>query len=367
MTPDPTHPDAQQRKFLSELLRTRAAELSRLAAAELVRSAPTTPALNDRACVLASEGWAEHYHGRLLELAAAIASGRPCLFANQVAWTAVAFASRGVSVDNLRQSLRALSSVLKGEVPPEDAALVESFLNEARSQLDSNPPSPPAQLSAATLHGRLGASYLLAVLEGDRRRAASVVVDAVRQGMRVRDAYTEVLIPVQRELGRMWHANELSIAEEHFATATTQCVMAQLMSMIEPPQPTGRTVVTAAVAGNSHDLGVRVIADFFEMAGWRSVCLGADVPGEELVHACRDFRADALALSATLPVHLRQVEHAVALVRGSLDPSPKIIVGGLAFAAAAELWRDLGADGCAQTADEAVALANTLVLPIPNA
>ena len=38
----------------------------------------------------------------------------------------------------------------------------------------------------------------------------------------------------------------------------------------------------AAVAGNQHDIGLHAVADFFEMAGWRSILLGADVPAADL-------------------------------------------------------------------------------------
>jgi len=350
-----------QHKFLSELLLSRAVELAAAASEALLRA---DPRLAQRYHPVALAKWAEHYHARIVDLSASISAGRPSLFANQVIWAKAAFAARAVPIEDLRISLTTLGAVLRFEVIPEDATVITFFIGEAIAHLDSHLVEPPSRLSTASLHGRTGANYLLAILEGDRRRAAQVVLDAVRDGVRVRDAYTEILMPVQQEIGRMWHADELNIAEEHFATTTTQSVMSRLLGMIEPEPPTGRTVVSAAVAGNTHEIGVRVVADFFEMAGWRSVYLGADVPGEDLVHACRDFNADVLALSATLPAHLRQVEHTLALLRSSLEPSPKVIVGGPAFGGCAGLWHELGADGCAASADEAVALGNLLAPPI---
>ena len=68
--------------------------------------------------------------------------------------------------------------------------------------------------------------------------------------------------------------------------------------------PLGKTVLTAAVAGNRHDLGTQAVADFFEMDGWRIVHLGADVPADALVEVLESVDVDLLALSAALAVQL---------------------------------------------------------------
>ncbi len=52
-------------------------------------------------------------------------------------------------------------------------------------------------------------------------------------GRSVGELYLNVLLPAQAELGRMWLAGEINVAEEHFASQATRMVMAQLTR----PQP----------------------------------------------------------------------------------------------------------------------------------
>src|SRR5262249_31800717 len=159
---------------------------------------------------------------------------------------------------------------------------VNLYFDAASERVDSNccgcGQSGSAPLSADTPEGRLGASYLLALLEGDRLHASRLITDAAKAGMPVSHNYLCVLWPLLKELGRMWELAEIDVAEEHFATATTGMVMAQLYPYLERKKSNGRTVVAATVEGNQHELGVRMVADFFEMAGWRAVYLGSGVP-----------------------------------------------------------------------------------------
>jgi len=84
------------------------------------------------------------------------------------------------------------------------------------------------------------------------------------------------------------------------------------------------------------------------------VYLGQNVPSEDLVIAVRDFRADVLALSATLNSQLQTLGDAISLVKRE-RPSPSVIVGGMALDLA-RVWQHLGADGYAPTPETALAL-----------
>jgi methanogenic corrinoid protein MtbC1 len=125
-------------------------------------------------------------------------------------------------------------------------------------------------------------------------------LDPLDQSESVRELCLNVLLPAQEEIGRMWLTGEISVAEGHFASHTTKMVISQLLShaMFQPAN--GKMVLAAAVAGNRHDIGLYVVASFFEMAGWRTIQLGADVPVSDLVQAVDCFDVDLLALSVSL-------------------------------------------------------------------
>lgn len=352
-----------EHQFVGQFVAFSAGDLATQASRELLR---LHPELGRRYRPLAETKWTETFASRLAELAAALNAGAPEIFANQLAWARAAFVARKVPLDDLRVSTQVLWQVVHDATPPEDRDTVRTYFEGALAALNAAPDRVPTTLSTKTPHGRLAAAYLLAILEGDRLSASRLVVDAVKAGtLSAHDAYIGVFVPVQHELGRMWHMNEVSIAEEHFATATTQMVMAQVMEYTPRMPRDGRVMLAASVQGNSHDLGVRFIADFFELAGWRAVYLGPNVPIEDLLLAVSDFGTHLVALSVCLPTQLRAAEDQIAAIRqADLPARPKVIVGGRAFEGLPNLWKQFGADGYASDAGHALRIADELV-PLP--
>ena len=213
-----------------------------------------------------------------------------------------------------------------------------------------------------TPHALLARRYLAALLAADRRQASLMILGAVKDGLSVRDAYIDVLQPVQWELGRLWYLETISTAQEHLATATTQLVMSQLYPSIFNAERAGRTLVATCVEGELHELGVRMVSDFFEMAGWDAFYLGASTPMTDVVATVAERCADLVAISVTLSWH---VPVAAALVRAlrtdARTSSVPILVGGRPFMEAPDLWRAMGADASVAQADQAVAVGERLL------
>jgi methanogenic corrinoid protein MtbC1 len=230
----------------------------------------------------------------------------------------------------------------------------------ATAALESPAATPPTQVSADTPEGRLAAGFLAAILEGDRRAACALVLSAVRQGtLTAPDAYTHVLSPALREMGRMWHLGEVNVAEEHFATATALTLMSQVLTLWDHAPANGRTVVSASVEGNTHEIGARMVADFFEAAGWRAITLGASVPAADLACAAADYRADIVALSVMLSSQLPAFRETCRLVRRDA-PRARILAGGAGLHDIPGLALENGAHAFARSPAEAVDIAATL-------
>jgi MerR family transcriptional regulator, light-induced transcriptional regulator len=188
-----------------------------------------------------------------------------------------------------------------------------------------------------------------------------MILEAVDAGVSVKDVYLRVFQPSQREIGRLWQVNKITVAQEHYCTAATQLVMSLLYPRVFAREGNGRRLVATCVAGDLHEIGLRMVADFFEMEGWDTYFLGANVPIASVVAALVDQRADVLAVSATITSHVRDVAALVAAVRANPETANvKVIVGGYPFNLGTNLWRQVGADGSATDAEEAIALANRL-------
>jgi MerR family transcriptional regulator, light-induced transcriptional regulator len=119
--------------------------------------------------------------------------------------------------------------------------------------------------------------------------------------------------------------------------------------------------VIAAVEGELHALGSRVLGDMLEADGWSVLYVGAAVPTDALVALVRDRAPTVVALSTAVSTHLPALQDAVTRPRAPDMRPTFVLVGGQACAAQPGLADRLGADACELRADTAVELLRQLV------
>ena len=187
--------------------------------------------------------------------------------------------------------------------------------------------------------------YLSAVLAGDGVRARHVVDEAVVRGMPVAEAYLGILQPAMAQIGELWASGDVGVGFEHYATTVTQGILGTLAPRMRVTPTTGRLAVLACTPGERHSLGVQMVGDFVEGAGWEVLNLGASLPVGELVGLVHAEQPDVVGLSTATPDRLAGAEAALAALR-ELDPALYLVVGGQAWDTVAPgEARELGADG----------------------
>jgi methylmalonyl-CoA mutase cobalamin-binding domain/chain len=183
----------------------------------------------------------------------------------------------------------------------------------------------------------------------------------VAEGKPIEEIFLKIFQPVQYEIGRLWQINKISVAQEHYGTACTQAIISGLYSRILSSEKKDKTLIATCINDELHELGIRMIADFFEMDGWDTYYLGANTPIKGIIDYLVQKDADLLAVSATLTKHLSSVEMLIKKIRKSKAPNIKILVGGYPFNILPNLWKKIGADGFAKNAQEAIKVGNSLI------
>jgi methanogenic corrinoid protein MtbC1 len=175
----------------------------------------------------------------------------------------------------------------------------------------------------------------------DRTGAVSLALRALDDGtISIPDLYT-VLSEILVDVGSAWQTGTATIWQEHYVTGVARTIVeacALRVAKSAPPEPSV-TVVLAAPDDEYHDLGLRMLADRFTLAGWRAHFLGANVPVTELVAAVRELGADAVAMSASTHFHRVSLKPYVSALLEA-DPDIRIWVGGPAFAHEHVGWAD---------------------------
>ena len=119
--------------------------------------------------------------------------------------------------------------------------------------------------------------------------------------------------------------------------------------------------MATCVGGELHELGARMVADFFGREGWDTYYLGANTPAESIVQAISDRQAHVLGVSVTMTFHVHLLSELIARVREAFGDRIKVLVGGYPFNVAPDLWRRVDADASAPDALQAISMANRLV------
>ncbi|MEO6596099.1 MAG: cobalamin-dependent protein [Planctomycetota bacterium] len=351
-------------RFAASLLRT---SCRAYAAAAIVRLHATQPALLAAGLPKSFAEPVDDTEVRILQLAAAIAVDRPVLMQHATAWYKVAFHYRGVAAEYLAANLAAIEAVLREELPPGVRNLVASHLDAARTHLEIAPVELPSVLSRSHPHGDLALHFLLAILEGRGDEALDRLRGALDRGVAIEELHDHVLTPVQREAGRMWLMGEIPIADEHYGSVIVERALGLMHERLPRPAPGAPSVLTMGVSGNLHDLGLRLVAQRLQNAGFAVRDLGGNMPAADLEWALQDRPVDLIAISATMTLHLPALIEAVALVRriAAVRAFGKkhlpVLVGGEPFRLVSDLHETVGADAAAGDASDAVAAARRLV------
>lgn len=119
-------------------------------------------------------------------------------------------------------------------------------------------------------------------------------------------------------------------------------------------------VVIGTVAGDIHDIGKTLVASMLTASGYQVHDMGADVPIENFIKEIKDKAADLLCMSALLTTTMVNQKEIIDLItKEGYRDKVKIMVGG---APVSKEWAvEIGADGFAENAVDAVKMANTLV------
>lgn len=295
-------------------------------------------------------------------LAESVWAGQPVLFEEFIAWLRTFLGSVNVPMKDVRESLELIHKRIADACSDEECRIMEAYFLPVIAQFDqkSSPLSIPAmehEMDPAA------GQYLEFLLKGNRNGAMQLVLDMVKTGTSIRHIYTEIFQPVQYEIGRLWQTNQISVAQEHYSTGATQLVMSQLYPYLFTGRRKERKMVTTCVPGELHELGARMVTDFFEMEGWDTFYLGANMPVDGLIRYIREVRPQLLAISATMTYHVSQVEEMIRKVRSvpEVPPQMKILVGGYPFRISDNLWQTVGANACAGSAQEAVQIAEKIL------
>ena len=169
------------------------------------------------------------------------------------------------------------------------------------------------------------------IVEGTKDGLVADLDLKLREGAAPLDIVNGPLMAGMAEVGRLFAANELIVAEVLQSAEAMKAAVNHLEQFMAKADTAARaTIVLATVKGDVHDIGKNLVEIILANNGYRVVNLGIKVPPEELIRAWHEHRPDAIGLSGLLVKSAQQM----AITAGDLKDAGiavPLLVGGAAL------------------------------------
>ncbi len=173
---------------------------------------------------------------------------------------------------------------------------------------DRDPPS--AELTNLLLAGRLS--------------EACARFDQLARELSPTELITRIFEPALIDVGERWFRGECNVFQEHCASGfLRRKVEVQIDSACRANTRPVHTIAIGTVQGDRHEGGILLLHLTLELAGWRVLNLGVDLPVREFQKAVSEWRPDALGLSFILSRNINKRFRELTQIRGL-----PIFVGG---------------------------------------
>jgi 5-methyltetrahydrofolate--homocysteine methyltransferase len=171
------------------------------------------------------------------------------------------------------------------------------------------------------------------IIEGTRDGLVEDLERKRAEGTAPLDIINGPLMKGMSEVGRLFNANELIVAEVLQSAEAMKAAVSHLEQFMEKADTAKRgKVVLATVKGDVHDIGKNLVEIILKNNGFDVVNLGIKVPPEELIKAFETHRPDAIGLSGLLVKSAQQMVITANDLKDAGIGVP-LLVGGAALSA----------------------------------
>lgn len=137
----------------------------------------------------------------------------------------------------------------------------------------------------------------------------------------------QTVAPLVERVGREWEEGRMQIRHEHFLSERLGDVMRAIRLPLDLTSA-GPTVICATLPGETHELGLQMVALLLSSSRLRVLYLGTEIPPAELGRLAREMGARAVAISVSRASDVAAVTRQLTELRDALPRQVHLLVGG---------------------------------------
>jgi methanogenic corrinoid protein MtbC1 len=211
--------------------------------------------------------------------------------------------------------------------------------------------------------------YLKALLTGDRNQCRTVIEESLQSGIPAHQVYMNIIWPIMTEIDKLHREDRIDSAQEALASRINRSIVNQLQNKLPRRPSKQKKVVIVTENSDKAELGGQMVNDLFESDGWEARFLGGSVSNDDVLSFIHGYSPDILVLYGFNGSDAPNVRALIDTIRNvNAFPEMRIMLSGGVFSRAEGLWEEIGADLYAETAAEAVMVAQASAekLPVPT-
>ncbi|MHC4287908.1 MAG: cobalamin B12-binding domain-containing protein [Planctomycetota bacterium] len=211
------------------------------------------------------------------------------------------------------------------------------------------------------------ARYLKSLLTGDRNECRVVIEEVLRSGVPAHQVYMDIIWPIMTEIDKLYREDEIDSAQEAFASRINRTIINQLQNKLPRRAEKDKRVVIVTAKSDKAELGGQMMNDLFESDGWETRFLGGTAGNDDVMTFIHGYAPDILLLYGFNGEDAPAVRGLIDTIRGvNAFPQMRIMLSGGVFSRAEGLWEEIGADLYAETATEAIVIAQAPPEKVPT-
>ena len=151
------------------------------------------------------------------------------------------------------------------------------------------------------------------------------------------EALHGIFLPLQEQVGNLWHEGQVNVAVEHYVTNQIQQKIYSAMNQL-PVAEFGAKVVVACPPGEEHEIAALAVAYRCRVRGCRVYYLGGNVPVSSLAGFCSKIDSNLTIISFPVPLSEENALELVEALAREVRPVSDLSVGGHGALAMRELF-----------------------------
>lgn len=201
------------------------------------------------------------------------------------------------------------------------------------------------------------------IIESENREESLKFIREILENRKlsVIEVYEQILTPSLNSMESTGDV-QVDIWKEHIRTSIIRTIIENSYSYVIRDRDekygvrSGKKIAVICPIDEYHELGARMITDYFVMLGYDAIYVGSNTPKEVFISGLKTQKLDYIAISISNPYHLITARNTIARIREE-DKNVKIIVGGNAISKLGEKAEILKADYYLTTFDDIISLA----------